>query len=120
MDPRTTAATIITPVILRQQSLATSMPSGLAHHTNKQDHPFIKELCYGTMRWFNYLEFIARQLLKKPLKENDQDIYAAVLIGLYQIIKLRVPDHAAIDNTVNVAKELRKKWATGLINAVLR
>lgn len=119
MDPRTFATQIITPVIRRQKSLASTLPQFLTK-AKKQDHALIKELSFGTLRWFYYLDFIANRLITKPLKAADQDIYAAILIGLYQLIKLRTPDHAAINNTVNTAKQLRKNWASGLINAVLR
>lgn len=85
-----------------------------------KDRPFTQELCFGVARWFYRLTFIVDQLLKKPLKEKDSDIYVLLLVGVYQLLYTRVPDHAAISETVNVARGLKKEWATGLINAILR
>ena len=59
-------------------------------------------------------------LLKKPLNKKDTDIHALLLIGLYQLQYLRTPDHAAISATVEATKGLKKIWAKGLVNAVLR
>ena len=45
---------------------------------------------------------------------------ALLLIGLYQIRHLRVSDHAAVSETVQAAKQMKKPWATGLLNGALR
>ena len=66
------------------------------------------------------LELIAQQLLHKPMKAQDQDIYALILMGLYQIKAMRTPDYAAVDATVQAAKASGKRWADKLINGVLR
>jgi len=66
------------------------------------------------------LESISQQLLSKPLKTKDADIQALLLVGIYQLRSLRIPDHAALSETVNASKRLNKQWASGLINACLR
>ncbi len=81
---------------------------------------FIQELAYGTLRWFHQLAGIAKLFIEKPLKPKDQDIYALLLAGLYQLRALRVATHAAVDETVAAAEALGKPWAKGLINACLR
>ena len=85
-----------------------------------QDSALIKEICFGVCRWKTRLECILRQFLSKPLKVKDQDIHLLLLIGLYQLYFLRTPDHAAISETAEAARHLHKKWAVGLINAILR
>jgi len=59
-------------------------------------------------------------LLKKPFKDKDVDIYCLLLIGLYQLMYMRVPEYAAVTETVNASRALKKNWASGLLNAVLR
>jgi len=54
------------------------------------------------------------------MKPQDQDIYALILMGLYQIKAMRTPDYAAVDATVQAAKASGKRWADKLINGVLR
>jgi 16S rRNA (cytosine967-C5)-methyltransferase len=84
------------------------------------DPALVQELSYGTLRWFHTLVALARQLLRKPLKARDQDVYALLLLGLYQLRAMRVAPHAAVDETVAAAGALGKGWARGLINACLR
>jgi 16S rRNA (cytosine967-C5)-methyltransferase len=63
---------------------------------------------------------IIRQLLKKPLKKKDSDIQALLLCGAYQLLEMRTPDHAALSSSVEACRLLKKPWATGLVNGVLR
>lgn len=84
------------------------------------DGALVQELTYGTLRWFHQLAGIAALLLTKPLKPKDQDVYALLLVGLYQLRYMRVATHAAVDETVAATETLGKPWAKGLINACLR
>lgn len=85
-----------------------------------RDRAFARHLAYGVLRWLNALEWLAKQLLKKPLKQRDSDIHRLVLIGLYQLWKDGSAPHAAINETAESARIAGKPWAVGLINAVLR
>ena len=85
-----------------------------------RDQSFSRHLVYGVLRWLSALEWIADQLLKRPLKQKDQDIYQLILIGLFQMWKSDSADHAAVHETAECARLLKKPWAVGLINAVLR
>ena len=118
-NPRLLAAQALTSVLCHKGSLASSLPRALeaAEHG---DRALIQQLCYGTCRHFPQLELIADQLLHKPMKPQDQDIYALILMGLYQIKAMRTPDYAAVDATVQAAKASGKRWADKLINGVLR
>lgn len=58
--------------------------------------------------------------MQKPFKATDTDIHALLLIGLYQLLYTRIPPHAAIGETVGCADKLKKGWAKGVLNAVLR
>ncbi len=80
----------------------------------------VQELCYGVLRWWLRLQWFASRLLERPLKKKDQDLEALILIGLYQLIYMRTPSHAAVTETVEGARGLGKSWAAGLINGVLR
>jgi len=80
----------------------------------------VQELCYGVLRWWLRLHWIAHSLLERPLKQRDSDLEALILIGIYQLLYMRVPTHAAVAETVEGARGLGKPWAAGLINGVLR
>lgn len=100
-------------------SLSQQIP--LFEHTlAESDRPLFRQLCYGVLRFFPKLVGIEKQLLSKPLKSKDRDIQMLLLLGLYQLSEMRTPDHAAVNTTVNATKALKKGWAKGLVNGVLR
>lgn len=72
------------------------------------------------MRFYYSLNDLVAARLERPLRGKDQDIYALLLVGAYQLLHLRIPDHAAINETVAAVRQLKKPWAKGLVNGVLR
>ena len=116
MNLRLVAAKIIYRVIKDGQSLTVAIEKSVSKIPASKDRAFIQAICYGTLRYYHYLNFILNQLLHKPLK--DEEVKALALIGLYQLKFMRVKAHAAVSETVAAAN--KKPWAKGLLNAVLR
>jgi len=85
-----------------------------------RDRAFSRHLAYGVLRWLSALEWLSRQLLKRPLKSRDRDIHRLVLLGLLQLWHDDAAEHAAINESAECARLLGKPWAVGVINAVLR
>lgn len=118
---RVTALAILAPLFNEQPS--GNLSEGLERHLPKvasKDQALVKELCYGLCRHYRYLRSIAQGLMEKPLKAKDNDIELLILLGLYQLEFMRIPDHAALHESVNACARLKKPWAKGLVNAVLR
>lgn len=120
INSRTIASHIIFEVTANRRSLDDVFAKFLPKITSHKDISLVKAICFGTLRWFFLLEAISKQLLFKPIKNKDKDVFCLILIGLYQIIFTNIPDYATISETVSAAKQLKKKWACGLINKVLR
>ncbi|QYZ65966.1 MAG: 16S rRNA methyltransferase [Gammaproteobacteria bacterium (ex Lamellibrachia satsuma)] len=118
-DSRSVAARVLKDV-LGGHSLSEASARLLPQLEDAKDRGLAQELCYGVMRWHPQLEALTRQLLKKPLKPKDFDIQALLFIGLYQLLYLRVADHAAVHESAGAAERLGKRWAVGLVNGVLR
>ena len=118
MDPRAAAARAVGNV-LGGQSLNRALPAALKK-VGTRDRGLLQELCYGSLRHSPWLQAVLEQLLDKPLRAKDMDVQALLLCGLYQIEFMRTPEHAAVAATVDASKALRKNWARGLTNAVLR
>jgi 16S rRNA (cytosine967-C5)-methyltransferase len=116
---RASAARIINDVIQHQRSLNTVLANELPNLL-ENERSLCQQLCYGVLRWYPQLTALTQQLIKKPLKKKDGDIHCLLLCGLYQLRSLRIPEHAALSETVNATKTLGKQWAKGLINASLR
>lgn len=79
-----------------------------------------RELCYGTLRQYWRLDAALKPCFSRALKKRDLDIKMLVYVGAYQLFHTRVPAHAAINSCVEGARKLNKKWAAGMINAILR
>ena len=119
-DPRGIAASILARLLKERETLDRLIPELTQAIPQPQDRALVQELCYGVARWYFRLNHILDQLLEKPLRNKDTDIRALMLCGLYQLIYLRIPPHAAVAATVEAAVKLKKGWAKQLVNAVLR
>lgn len=119
VNTRTIAARVLARVLNQGQSLTQALTPAITE-IPPRDQGLLQELCYGTLRWYPQLQFLLDRLLKKPLRSQEKDIQALLLLGLYQLLYLRVPEYAAVSEVVAASRDLRKPWAAGLINAVLR
>jgi 16S rRNA (cytosine967-C5)-methyltransferase len=77
-----------------------SLNSQLEKYSDHSDSPLIQELCYGVCRHYFALRAAVDQLLERPLRRKDVDVYCLMLVGAYQLYMMRVPDHAAVNETV--------------------
>lgn len=115
-EVRAAAARALAPVLSDQGSLA-----GLDEHSVvARDRGLLKELCFGTCRRLPRLEALAGALLKQPFKKRDSDVQALLLVGIYQLLYMRIPAHAAVGETAGAARLLGKEWATRVLNGCLR
>jgi 16S rRNA (cytosine967-C5)-methyltransferase len=101
-------------------SLSEVLPPALSTIANPRDKSFVQSICYGVCRFYYRLDVVLSHLLQKPLKAKDSDVHALILVGLYQLMEMRVPAHAAVAETVNAVQALKKSWARGFVNALLR
>ncbi|WP_191601735.1 16S rRNA (cytosine(967)-C(5))-methyltransferase RsmB [Marinomonas algicola] len=119
LTARSVSIAVITGVLQNKGSLSTQLTKH-ASRVHSEHQAKLKEICFGVCRWYPKLNSIALSMLQQPFEEEDYDLYAALLIGLYQIDYMDTPDHAAVNEAVEASKELNKNWAGKLINAVLR
>lgn len=119
-DTRAFAARLLVPVLDGKGSLSGLDANLAASVIKERDRGFVKALCYGVCRAHPRLDALAGQLLRQPMKQRDTDIQALLLIGLYQILHMRVPPHAAVSETAGAARALGKGWATKVLNGCLR
>ena len=122
INPRALAAQVVERVVVHARYLDTALTETLdaLPRVQARDTALVQEMSYGTLRWFDQLAAIAALFLDKPLKAKDQDVYALLLVGLYQLRFMRVARHAAVQETVEAATALKKPWAKNLLNACLR
>jgi len=119
-NARQVALQVCFQVIEKGQSLTQQLEQQLSRLTIERDRGFCSELSYGLCRYYFVLDQQLQKQLKKPLKARDRDIHLLLLMGLYQIRFMRVGNHAAVNESVKLVLGLKKHWAKGLVNAVLR
>ncbi|MEO1172090.1 MAG: 16S rRNA (cytosine(967)-C(5))-methyltransferase RsmB [Myxococcota bacterium] len=85
----------------------------------ERDRGLATELVYGTLRHSIHIDFILEQLATKPLSKARADVRNALRMGAHQILNMRIPTHAAVNETVALVRH-RHRGATGFVNALLR
>ena len=85
-----------------------------------RDRAFATRLVYGTLAWQGRLDWCIRALSERDPATLDPQTRRLLRLGVYQVVMLdRVPPHAAVGTSVDLAKRLAPA-AAGLVNAVLR
>jgi len=85
------------------------------------DRNLATALVLGVLRWQILLDHQLQALLKRPNAKLDAEIRIALRLGAFQLLHLdRIPARAAIDESVELAKQAGHKFASGMVNAVLR
>ncbi len=87
----------------------------------RQDKALAQELVMGTLRWQASLDRALSQVSSRPLSRIPSKLLTALRTGAYQILFLeRIPVPAAVNETVELVKELGLGYASGFVNGVLR
>jgi 16S rRNA (cytosine967-C5)-methyltransferase len=86
-----------------------------------QDRALATTLVLGTLRWQLALDAEIQRLLSRPEAKPAPAVQVALRLGAYQLRYLdRIPAHAAIGESVELAKRAGERFAAGMVNAVLR
>lgn len=119
MNTRAVASRVIYDVMEHQKSL-TNVLNSQSQNVVPSDLGLLKEISYGLIRSFTFYNDIANKLIQKRPKGKSKIIFYVILVGLYQLNETRIPDHAAISETVNAAKSLKLVSLKNFVNAILR
>ena len=106
----------------RESSYASELLHSAAHeHLSTPDHALATELVMGVLRWRSRLDDEIAPASSQPLARLDVEILIALRLALYQFRWLnRVPQRAALHESVELVKRARKRSAAPFVNAVLR
>ncbi|RIJ70879.1 rRNA small subunit methyltransferase B [Nakamurella silvestris] len=85
-----------------------------------RDAALATELAYGTCRAMGLLDAVISQGTDRPLADLDGQVLDALRLGAYQLLRTRIPPHAAINTTVDLVRGGPRPGAAGFVNAVLR
>ena len=101
-------ANIRLPELLKKSKLATN------------DRNLVTEISYGTLRMQLLLDYLAAKFTDRPFVELDAKIQDLLRLGVYQLTQMRVPAHAAVSETVEVARHVAGESKASYVNAILR
>lgn len=87
---------------------------------NPQDAALATELTYGTLRQQGYYDAVIELAAKRSTDEIDSPILDVLRLGTHQLLSMRVAPHAAVDESVSLAREVGSRSAIGFVNGVLR
>ena len=78
------------------------------------------ELTYGTLRMQGYYDRVISRAAGRPVDRIDPPILDVLRLGTHQLLSMRVASHAAVDESVSLARAVGSRSATGFTNGVLR
>lgn len=117
---RALAARCLYAVVDNGRSLSEELPKQQLLLESGKDKGLLQELCYGVLRYLPELEQHVRRFVKKPLTGKQRVFHFLMMVGIYQIKYTRIPDHAAVAETVAATAILKNRHLKGMVNAVLR
>ena len=97
------------------------LPQALnASNLEERDRSLVTELLYGTIRMQGKHDWVLAQISDRPWSEVDPGIVDICRLGVHQIHEMRIPDHAAVAATVEVARKRIGESKASFVNALLR
>jgi len=88
---------------------------------SSEDRNLTTTLVLGTLRWQLAIDSILRPYLQRPFQEMPAPVLLVLRLGTFQLLLLdRIPDHAALNESVELARANGAPHAAGMVNAVLR
>ena len=97
------------------------LPQALnSSNLDDRDRSLVTELLYGTIRMQGKHDWVLAQISDRPWSEVDPGIVDICRMGVHQLHEMRVPDHAAVASTVEVARKRIGESKASFVNAMLR
>lgn len=101
-----------------------AVPSAVDGLADARDRAFASHLAYDTLRWQGTLDWFLGGVLDRSLDDVEPALRRILRLGVLQLWRSEVPRHAAVDTSVELAREAvpkgRAKGAAGFVNGVLR
>lgn len=112
VDERDAYANLVLPPMLREAREKGTLDA--------RDAALATELVYGTLRWQGTYDAIVGACVDRPLSEVDPPVLDVLSLGAHQLLGTRIPTHAAVSATVELARVVLGDGRAKFVNAVLR
>lgn len=118
---RLAAARVLLAIDRGKTTLSAELERERASVDDGRDRGLLLELTAGTLRWRNELDAWLAACMTRALADIDPAVLTLLRLGAYQLVHLdRIPPHAIVHESVELARALGHTRATGFVNAVLR
>ena len=88
---------------------------------DKRDLSLVNALVYGVLRWRAHIDFIIGHFSKSPLQKIHPEVLNVLRLGIFQIKFMdKIPESAAVNTSVNLAKKKAPQWVVKFVNGLLR
>ena len=102
-------------------SLAENIIAQRKYTLSKLDRRFVKELLFGSLRWYAKLYWILQKTSNRDLDKVTAQIKTALILGSYQIFYMsKVPDRSAVNESVEYIRYAGQANAVKFVNGILR
>ncbi len=121
-DPVRLTAFDVLKAVREQDAYANLVLPGLLKERglSGRDAALATELAYGTLRAQGQLDVVLQACVDRPLAQVDGPVLDVLRLGAYQLLRTRIPSHAAVSATVDVARTRISAGPGAFCNAVLR
>ena len=120
-DPRLLAFEVLAEVGLQGAYSNLILPKALSESIlEANDRAFATELVYGTLRMQGRHDHFISAASDRSLEQIDPKALIVLRLGTHQLKQMRVPSHAAIYESVELAKRVVGKSTASFVNAILR
>ena len=120
-DPRLLAFEVLAEVGLQGAYSNLILPKALSESIlEANDRAFATELVYGTLRMQGRHDHFISAASDRSLEQIDPKALIVLRLGTHQLKQMRVPSHAAINESVELAKKVVGKSTASFVNAILR
>src|SRR5262249_35005699 len=101
------------------------LPTALAHArgrlSDNRDRALCAEIATGVERHRAALDYLIATFARRRIERLDAEVLAVLRLSAYQLLHLtRVPAAAVVDDAVDLTRRVKKRSASGFVNAVLR
>ena len=118
--PRLLAARILDAVLHGGRSLKAELAEQLPQLPDLRDRALTEAIVMGALRQHSRYAAILAQWMQQPPGRRDGLLRALLYSGLAQLDVLKLPEHAAVDATVQATRAAGRMRQAGLVNAILR
>ncbi|WP_037914575.1 RsmB/NOP family class I SAM-dependent RNA methyltransferase [Actinacidiphila yeochonensis] len=117
VDERDAYANLVLPSLLKD---AAEEAVAKGRTFDRRDAALATELVYGTLRNQGTYDAVIAACVDRPLREVDPPVLDVLALGAHQLLATRIPSHAAVSATVELARVVLGDGRARFVNAVLR